>query len=250
MYQELKQFDIFLPSFVCDQKIELHQTFTDCDVSDKETLINSPYYCQVPKKFRDYQRWVHENAYFNNSGCYDHEGLETDADYLHNIELFPFSEFMHEFIFFKFGLNANDDLCIATVYDAKSIFDYWIKKNKTNDFDKYKNLSIGKAIFDLLPNNSSYYDSNKVCGCGIYDCGSNEVLYYKYEDSFSIAFTIFRNYLLIFDVDNWCKLEQYSDEEYSEEYVLSQENPSKYEFLLESKNFKLFEKSLHKLKID
>ncbi len=248
MFQEINKFDIYLPSFARNEKIVLHQIFKGIAQYDIEKLIKNPFYCLVPDKFKNYERWVSENVYFNNNNHYLEEGFELDDDYLHNIKLEPFSNFMNEFVFFKFGLSQEKELTVIEIFDTKALFDYWTKRNETNNFDKYKTLGIGKTIFDLLPNNSSYYDNNKVCGCGNYGCGNNEVLYYKYENSFSVVFTIWRNYLLCFDIEDWCKNEKYSDDDYSEEYVLSQEDSSTFEFIFESKDFKVFQKSVHLLK--
>lgn len=99
MFQEINKFDIHLPSFARNEKIVLHQIFKDVAQYDIEKLIKNSLYCVVSDKFKNYERWVSENVYFNNNNHYLDEGFELDDDYLRNIKLEPFSDFMHEFVF-------------------------------------------------------------------------------------------------------------------------------------------------------
>ena len=215
--------------------------------SSVEKSENS-FFCISPPEFDLYARWVDEHWYYKSNGCYFIED-EYDDDYILDKPLVPIETFLNKFVFLK--INVVDEkkskrLFIEELFDAETIFTYWIKQNHFSDITQWRKLGLGRGIYDNLPDGHNYYDRNFLCTCGEAGCDNMEAWYIKYANSFSIPFIVDLGKRLVFDLEFFKDSYKWEEEEYEEAYYDHQGMHNNFPFNFEAAKFELFEKTLFK----
>jgi hypothetical protein len=205
----------------------------------------------LPNEFHYYYEWVSEYQ-DNNFDINYIDSLKQDPyednEYIGNKELVPIEELISKFIFLRIIKNDNQDnnFEIIAIYSETDVFDYWIKRNTFDKNIELKGIGITKTIFNLLPENHNYYDMSEICDCGQTGCFNSEVWYIKHVDSFTIPFKINDNRRMLFDIQGDCleNEKKYTPKDYIEEDYEERRGYNSFPFLFESKEFKVFSKTI------